>query len=88
MKLVKDNTVEKDAFSKMVDKYVAKDFDYWKQPLKDALDHCQKGLLSDVSKVTDFLSKPPFNMKKEECDSQFIALFTCIHLDVFAVRTF
>ncbi|KAL7024924.1 hypothetical protein ACKWTF_013253 [Chironomus riparius] len=84
MKLVKDNTVDKDAFQKMVDSYVTKDVEYWRQPLKDAYDHCQKTLMSDLAKVTDFFSKPPYNIKKEDCDVQYVALFTCIHLDSFA----
>lgn len=88
MKLVKDNTVDKDAFFKMIDKYVTKDVEFWKQPLKDAFDHCQKSLMSDLAKVTEFFSKAPFNIKKEDCDAQYVALFTCIHLDSFAVRNF
>lgn len=86
MKLVKDNLVDKDSYVKMIDSKVPKDMDYWKQPLKDAFDQCQKSLMTDIGKITELFSKAPFNIKKEDCDAQYLIMFMCLHLDSFVVR--
>ncbi|KAG5677976.1 hypothetical protein PVAND_007688 [Polypedilum vanderplanki] len=84
MKLVKDNSVDKDAYSKMIDSKVKDDAAFWRQPLKDALDQCQKPITASGTKITDIFSQPPFNIKKEDCDAQYLVMFLCLHLDTFA----
>ena len=84
MKLVKDNTIEKEAYSKMVDAKVKDDF--WKQPLKDAFDQCQKPISANMAKLVETFSQPPIGVKKEDCDPQYLTMFLCLHLDSLAVR--
>jgi hypothetical protein len=86
MKLVKDNAVDKDAYAKMIDSKVKDDAAFWRQPLKDALDQCQKPITASAAKIEEMFSKAPIGIKKEDCDPQFLVMFLCLHLDSFAVR--
>lgn len=88
MKLVKDNSVDKDLYNKMIDSKVKDDVAYWRQPLKDAFDQCQKPITASATKIQDLFSKEPFSIKKEECDPQYFVMFLCLHLDSFAVSDY
>ncbi len=81
MKVVKNDAIDKDLYYNMIDSKVHEV--YWRQPLKEAFDQCQ--IVSDASKIQEAFSSPPFNIKKEDCDARFLAMFMCIHLDSFVV---
>jgi hypothetical protein len=83
MKLIKDNSFDKDAYAKMIDSKV-KD-EQWKQPLKDAFDQCHTPIVNDMAKIHTVFSAPPFEIKKEECDAKYLAMFVCLHLESFVV---
>lgn len=83
MKVVKDNAIDKDLYYKMIDLRTSEE--YWRQPLKEAFDQCREPIISDVAKIQKAFSEPPFNIKKETCDAQFLAMFICIQLDSFVV---
>lgn len=84
MKVVKDNAIDKDLYYKMIDSKVQED--YWRQPLKEAFDQCREPIMADVAKIQKAFSEAPFNIKKENCDAQYLAMFMCIHVDSFVVR--
>jgi hypothetical protein len=84
MKVVKDNSIGKDLYYKMIDSKVQED--YWRAPLKEAFDQCQEPIMADVEKIQKAFAEAPFNIKKEACDAQYLAMFMCIHVDSFVVR--
>ncbi|XP_070499784.1 uncharacterized protein [Chironomus tepperi] len=83
MKLTKDNLIDPDSYSKMIDSKIPENMEFWKQPLKNGFNQCQQKLLTDVTKITELFSNHPFNVKKEECDAQYLVMFMCLHLDSF-----
>lgn len=86
MKVVKDNIIDKDLYYKMIDSKVQED--YWRAPLKEAFDQCREPIMADVAKIQKAFSDAPFNIKKDVCDAQYLAMFMCIHVDSFVVRFF
>jgi hypothetical protein len=84
MKVLKDNVIDKDLYYKMIDAKVSED--YWRQPMKEAFDQCREPIFADVGKIQKSFSEPPFNIKKETCEAQHLALFICIQLDSFVVK--
>lgn len=83
--LVKDKAVDKDAIIKFFDTKIGNNESYWKQPLKDSFDRCQKMITTSSSKIQEIISSEPYGVKKEDCDPQFIVMLFCIHLDSFGV---
>jgi hypothetical protein len=69
----------------MIDNKIPKEVDFWKQPLKNGFEQCQHSVLMDVTKITELFSNPPFNIKKENCDAQYLVMLMCLHLDSFVV---
>ncbi|KAL7046441.1 hypothetical protein ACKWTF_002570 [Chironomus riparius] len=83
MKLTKDNKIDRDLYMKMIDSKIPNEVNFWKQPLKNGFDQCQQRFLSDNTKITELFSNHPFNIKKEICDTQYLVMLMCLHLDSF-----
>ena len=85
MKLTKDNRIDQDLYMKMIESKIPKEVDFWKQPLKNGFEQCQQRFLTDITKITELFSNHPFNIKKEICDTQYLVMLMCLHLDSFVV---
>lgn len=85
MKIAKaDGTVDKDAFMKHLDDSM-KD-PSWKAVMKAAGEECHKDISSKKDEIANELEKAPFNIKKDQCNVQYMSTITCVHLEGFVVR--
>lgn len=84
MKLIKDNSVDKDAMLKYLDTQI-KDAS-WKPVMKESTEECFKDLVEKKDEIAKELEKAPFNIKKDQCNVIFMSMVTCIHLEGFEVR--
>lgn len=85
MKLVKDNNVDKDALLKHLETSV-KDA-IWKPVMKSAAEECFKEVAAKKAEIVKELEKAPFNIKADQCNSIFMSMITCMHLEAFEVKT-
>lgn len=83
LKLIKDKTIDKDAFAKHMDDKV-KDAS-WKPVMKAAADQCVKEVTEKKVEILNELAKEPFNIKPDQCNGIYMSLVTCIHLVGFGV---
>lgn len=83
MKLTKDNFVDKDLLLKNIDSDT-KDA-IWKPIMKNAGEECFKDISAKKDEIAAEMEKPPFNIKKDQCNTAFMSLVTCIHLEGFEV---
>lgn len=84
MKLIKDNSVDKDAMLKYLDTQI-KDAS-WKPVMKESTEECFKDIVEKKDEIAKELEKAPFNIKKDQCNVIFMSMVTCIHLEGFEVR--
>ena len=83
LKLIKNNTIDKDAMTNHLDKELKEAF--WKAPMKEAVVECHKDLMAEKDKIISELEKAPFNIKKDQCNVLYMSMVTCIHLSGFIV---
>lgn len=83
-KLLKDNSIELPALLKYVETQV-KEPD-WVPIFKSACEQCHKDITAKKDEIIKELEKDPFNIPKEKCNSTYMSMVTCIHLEGFAVR--
>lgn len=57
----------------------------WKPILKVAIENCMKDVVIKKDEIVKELEKAPFNIKTDQCNSIFLAMFSCIQLESFAV---
>lgn len=57
----------------------------WKPILKVAIENCMKDVVIKREEIVKDLEKAPFNIKTDQCNSIFLAMFSCIQLETFAV---
>lgn len=78
-----DGSIDKDALMKHLDDSM-KDA-AWKTVMKGAGEECYKEISTKKDEIVNELEKAPFNIKKDQCNVQFMSMVTCIHLEGFVV---
>lgn len=82
LNLTKDNNIDKDAMLKYVDRVKEAN---WKPVMKAAVEECYKEVIAKKDDIAKELAKAPFNIKPDQCNSLFMAMITCVHLEGFEV---
>lgn len=83
--------IDKDGFDvNAINKHIEQNFDdkSWKNVYRAVSEECTRRLKPRMSEIQKKLEAAPYNIKKGECDVQFMAYVTCINLESFLVRIF
>lgn len=58
----------------------------WKPVMKNAAEECYKDISAKKDEIATEMEKSPFNIKKDQCNTAYMSLITCIHLEGFEVN--
>lgn len=83
LKLVKGSELDTVAINKHIDDTFVDE--NWRKVLKAATDECSKRLKPRILEIQKKLEAAPFNIRKDQCDVQFMAYVACTNLECFAV---
>lgn len=71
LKLVKDNSLDKDGLLKHIDDTI-KD-EKWKPVMKAAAEECNKEITAKKDDIAKEMEAAPFNIKKEQCNVIYVS---------------
>jgi chromosome condensin MukBEF complex kleisin-like MukF subunit len=80
---VKDKNLDKDAIMKYVEDNIEQND--WKTLIKSSFEVCLKEVVEKLPEIQKKLEAAPFNLKKDECDVQFIAVAFCASMETIKV---
>lgn len=83
LKFVKNAELDHSA----INKHIEENFDdrSWKNVYRLVSEECPKRLKPRLLEIQKKLEAAPYGIKREDCDTQFMAYVTCINLESFLV---